>query len=357
MKEESTAQKKKKIEKKKKDFFNILKNFSPGTSLRMALDDILRARMGALLVIENDKLYDILEKGFKVNCKFSAQKVVELAKMDGAIILSHDLKKILYANTLLSPSIQIPTKETGTRHKAAERTAIQIDTITIAVSERKHKITIYYGDLKYELESSSEVLRRAAETLQILEKQKDIFNELLANLNLLEIDNMVTTSDVCEILQRMEMIRRISDMVKKYLVELGREGIIVSMRLQELTKNLDKERDMILKDYLKNKYSKSNAFLKNVNFDFLLETNNLARTLFEELREKSITPKGIRFLSKTNLMDKEVKLLVKNFKSLNKILNADKESLLRSLKNEVVVDSLRQDISDIKEKILVGKKL
>lgn len=354
---ESPAQKKNKIEKKKKDFFNILKNFSPGTSLRMALDDILRARMGALLVIENDKLYDILEKGFKVNCKFSAQKVVELAKMDGAIILSHDLKKILYANTLLSPSIQIPTKETGTRHKAAERTAIQIDNITIAVSERKHKITIYYGDLKYELESSSEVLRRAAETLQILEKQKEIFNELLANLNLLEIDNMVTTSDVCEILQRMEMIRRISDMVKKYLVELGREGIIVSMRLQELTKNLDKEREMILKDYLKNKYSKSNAFLKNVNFDFLLETNNLARTLFEELREKSITPKGIRFLSKTNLMDKEIKLLVKNFKSLNKILNADKESLLRSLKNEVVVDSLRQDMNDIKEKILVGKKL
>jgi len=344
-------------QKTEKDFFNILKLLAPGTSLRTALEDILRARMGALIVLDTDKLYEIMEKGFRLNSRFSAQKIVELAKMDGAIILSNDLKKILYANTLLGPSIQIPTKETGTRHKAAERTAIQMDTVCIAVSERKNKITLYCGNIRHELDNSSEVLRRAAETLQILEKQKELFNELMINLNLREVDNLVTISDVCEVLQRMEMVRRISEMVKKYLVELGKEGIIVSMRLKELIKNLEKEREMVLKDYIKKRYSKADNFLKNVNFDFLLEIQNLSRTLFEEIRDKSISPKGLRLLSKTSLIEKDVKVLVRDFKTLDKILNSDKKAITECLKSESVANSFIQDLESLKEKILLGKKI
>jgi diadenylate cyclase len=341
---------------KREDFISVLKMFSPGTSIRSALDDILRARMGALIVVDSPELSKIVEGGFKVNCKFSSQKLVELAKMDGAIILSRDLKKILHANILLFPSTSILTKETGTRHKAAERTANQTKTIVIAVSERKNKITIYYENVRYELERSSEVLRRAAETLQILEKQKDLLDDIMININVLEINNLVTLSDVCGVLQRMEMIRRISEVVKRYLIELGKEGNIVSMRLKELTKNLSKEREMVLMDYFQSKYFRPDNLLKNIDFDVLLEISNLSKILFEEVHDKSIFPQGIRILSKTNLSDKEIKSLINNFKTLNQIFDAGMDSLMNVLKNEDVVSSLIQDLEVLKEKILVGKK-
>lgn len=348
---------KKNFDKKTKNFLDVLKLFSPGTSIRTAIDDILRAGMGALIVIEKEGVANIIEGGFKVNTKFNPQRLVELAKMDGAIILSEDLKKILKVNTLLFPDITLPTKETGTRHKAAERTAKHIGTIVIAVSERKNKITLYYNDVRYELEKSSEILRRTAETLQILEKQKEVYNDVIKNLNMLEMNNLVTMSDVCEVLQRIEVIRRISDIVKRSLIELGKEGIIVSMRLKELTKNLSKERDMILKDYFKSRYSKIDTILNNLNLDFLFETPNLSKLLFEELHDKPISSRGIRILNKTNLLDNEIELLINHFKTLNKILESNKDCFVKFFKDKAVAEVLIEDLNDLREKILVGKRI
>lgn len=339
------------------DLIDVLKMFSPGTSIRTALDDILRAKLGALIVIDKEGISSIVEGGFKINCKFTPQRLAELSKMDGATILSRDLKKILYVNTFLDPNIEITTRETGTRHKAAERTAKQFNTIVVSISERKNKVTLYFGDLKYSLEQTSEVLRRAAETLQILEKEKEIFNDLLSRLNLLEINNLVMISDVCNVLQRMETIRRVVDMVKRYLVELGKEGIIVSMRLQELTKNLNTEREMILKDYFKSRYSRADETLKGINFDFLLETSNILRILFDELHDRSISSRGIRILSKIGLLEKNTKLLLDNFKTLDKIFTLDYNSLSSVFKNEEFVKSLKQDLDNLKEKILLEKSI
>ena len=344
-------------QKSEKDFTDILKMFSPGTSLRTALDDLLRAKMGALIVLENDGLHQILEKGFKINSKFSSQRLVELAKMDGAIILSNDAKRILYANSLLSPSPEIPSRETGTRHKAAERTAKQVKTLTIAVSQRKNKVSIFYGDIHYELENSAEILRRASETLQILEKQREIFNDLLNNLNFLELKRNVTVNDVCLVLQRLEIIKRVSDVVKRDLIELGREGVIVNMRLKELIGNLDKEKEMIAKDYLGQDYSLSEEMLAKMDFDFLLEPINISRMLFEELHDRSISPKGLRLLSKTNLLDRYVDALVGNFKTLNKILLASDEELLNVLDNEGVVSFFKEEMYNLKEKARLGKQI
>lgn len=345
------------IQKPEKDFTDILKMFSPGTSLRNALDDILRAKMGALIVLENENLNPIFEKGFKINAKFSPQRLVELAKMDGAIILSHDSKKILYSNAFLFPSTEISTKETGTRHKAAERTAKQAKTLAIAVSQRKNKISIFYCDIHYELENSSEILRRASETLQILEKQREIFNDLLSNLNLLELKRNVTVKDVCLVLQRLEIIKRVSDVVKRDLIELGREGVIVNMRLKELIGNLDREKDMILKDYLVQNYSIAEEALSKMNFDFLLEPINISRMLFEELHDRPISPKGLRLLSKTNLLDRYVDALTGNFKTLNKILLASDEELLGVLDNEGVVSFFKEEMYNLKEKARLGKQI
>lgn len=344
-------------DKKDMTILDVLKVFAPGTALRTALDDILRARMGALIVVDKEGLSEIAEGGFRINCRFSAQRLVELAKMDGAIILSNDLKKILAANTLLSPSAKILTKETGTRHKAGERAAKQFGTIVIVVSERKNKITLFFKEEGYFLEPTSEILRRAAETLQILEKQKEIFNDLISHLNVLEITNLTTTRDVCSVLQTFENVRRISENVKRYLIELGKEGIIVSMRLKELTKNLGKERELLLNDYFGPKSDKADELLKNINFDFLLETSNIARILFGEIHDQPAAPKGLRILSKTDMLEKDIRFLLETFGSLDRVFDLDKESLSALFKNEKLVESILKDLKNLKEKILVGKSL
>lgn len=340
-----------------KDFVTILKLLSPGTAIRLALNDILRAGMGALIVIESENLFEIVEKGFKINTKFSSQKLVELAKMDGAIILSNDIKKILYANAYLFPDTKISTRETGTRHKSGERTAVQANTIVLAVSERKNKITLYYKNMRHELEPSSEILRKATETLQILEKQVEIFEDTLVHLNILEINNQVTISDICHILQKIAIIKRVSEMVKRYLIELGREGIIVSMRLKELTKNLPQNREMILKDYFKSEFNKIDIILEGMNFDFLLETSNLSKSLFEEVHDKSISSEGLRILSKTNLLEKDIYILIQNYETLDKIFQANKESLIKIFEDENIIEPLIKDLETLKDKILAGKKI
>ncbi|MEM4325738.1 MAG: DNA integrity scanning diadenylate cyclase DisA [Candidatus Pacearchaeota archaeon] len=346
-----------KSQEDRRSIIDVLKIFSPGTAIRTALNDILHAEMGALIVFEKEGIFDIVDGGFKINCKFSPQKLVELAKMDGAIIVSRDLKKILYANAVLNPSVKIPTKETGTRHKAAERTAKQFKTIVVAVSERRKKITIYFGEESYNLEDTSEILRRATDNLQILEKQREIFEDSLSRLNILEITNLTTMIDVCSILQTIEIIRRISENVKKYVIELGKEGVIVSMRLRELTKNISKEREGILKDYFKSGYLKKDESLKVINFDFLLDVHNILRIFFGELHDRPITSKGARILNKTNILKKDIKILLEKFKTLDKIFNLDKDSLKEVFKNENLANSIEEELRNLKEKILVGKKI
>ena len=350
------AEKKNKVEPEK-NLSDVLKLFSPGTFIRTALDDILRARMGALIVVDKEGLSGVVEGGFRINCRFSSQKLVELAKMDGAIILSEDMKKILYSNTLLTPSMNMNTKETGTRHKAAERTAKQFGTIVIAVSERRNKITLYFKDQSYFLEATSEVLRRAAETLQILEKQTDVFNDLISHLNILEITNLTTMSDVAGVLQTLEMIRRISDDVRRYLIELGKEGTTVSMRLKSLTKNLARERENILRDYFDSRHLRVDDMLKNMGIDFLLEASNVIRMFFGELNDGPISSRGMRILGKTNLLDKDAETLVQNFRTLDKIFNLDSEILGSVFKNESLVDSMVRELRNLKEKILMGKRI
>jgi len=341
----------------KKDFMDVLKMVSPGTSLRVGLDDLLRAKMGALIVFENEMTGPLIEGGFGINVKFTSQRLVELAKMDGAIILSNDGKKIISANTLLFPSIEISTKETGTRHKAAERTAKQANTLTIAVSERKNKISVYYGQIHHQLDQSSEVLRRASETLQILEKQRDAYDESLDALNAVELRKIATINDVCLVLQRVEIIKRISEVVKRYLIELGREGSIVKMRLKELIGNLEKEEISILKDYFGSEYNNSLSILESMDFDFLLEPMNISRMLFDELHDRSVSPRGIRILQKTNMLDRYIDLLTGNFETLNDILSASEEKLLKVMESEAMVAFFREEMYNLREKINLGRKI
>lgn len=338
----------------KMGFLEFLTKLSPGKKLRTALDDILHARTGALIAVNCPHLSSICEGGFKVNCKFTPQRLVELAKMDGAIIVSSNLKKILFTNALLVPDTRIPSDETGTRHKAAERTSRQFNTPVIAVSERRGKITLFYDNKSYVLQNSETLLRRAIENLNILEKQREICNDLILNLNILEITNLVSVGDVCAILQRMEIISRVMNTLKRYVIELGKEGGIMQMRMRELSKGIAELKTLILRDYT-NQLEGAKNLLSKINFDGLLDTEILSRIIFEESQDKQISPKGYRMLNKLNLTEREINEMVSLFKNLGNIMNATEQELQQVLMHKA--GSFKKELENLKEQIIMGKKI
>ena len=340
-------------EQKETNLIDVLKIVSPGTVLRNAIDDILRAEMGSLIVVNSPDLEKLMEGGFNVNCDLTSQRIVELAKMDGAIILSADLHKILAANVLLVPDTRIPSIETGTRHKAAERTAQEASTLIIAISERRKKVTLYHSDLRYVLQNPEELLSRATETLQILEKQREIFGELLSNLNVLEISGLVVVNDVCSVLQRIEIIMRTARMMDRYLIELGREGVIIRMRVRELLKNINREKDFILRDYVLN--SEKEKILEDLNFDELLDIEGVCSLLFGLPSEEKLEAKGYRILNKIEITSGEIEALISNLKNLSSILNASLEQLANILQGRQ--NDFQKEISSLREQIMMARKI
>jgi diadenylate cyclase len=340
--------------KKKPTFLEVLGKLSPGKSLRTALDDILEGETGALIVVDCPQLRSIMDGGFRINCKFTSQKLAELAKMDGAIVLSDDLKKILLANVLLVPDNKIPTNETGTRHKAAERTAKHTGTIVVAVSERRSKITLFYEDKKYILENSENILRRATETLNILEKQREIFDDILKNLNVLEITKLVSVADVCSVLQRIEVITKMMDTMKRYLTELGNQGIIIRMRIREIFKGIENLEESILRDY-STKPQNVKKVLSGITFDGVIDTESLSRMIFEASPDTQINPKGFRLLEKLNLTEREIKGLINHFENLSSIIEASEEDLSKVLRGKS--QSFKKELENLREQILMGKKI
>lgn len=341
---------------KQEDILPILKLVAPGTALSSAIIDITKAKKGALIIVDTQNLQKIIEGGFRVNCRFTPQRLVELSKMDGAIILSKDMRKILYANTLLSPDIRIPTRETGTRHKAAERTAKQFKTIAIAVSERRNTVTLYYENLRYSLKNSSEVLSRAIESLQLLEKHCEIFQDLLTNLNVLEFTNLATINDICLIIQRAEIILKISTMIRRYIVELGNEGVLLRIRLKELVKDIEKEEMLVMEDYSKLKARKTKNLFSVLSFEELLDINNILLALACK-EEDTPLGKGSRLLSKAKIEQHDIIKLVKSFKNLNTIFEAPTEKLAAVLNNESKARKLQKDLIHMKEQVMLGKKI
>ena len=240
--------------KKSKDenITSVLKLIAPGTPIRDGLENILRAKTGALLLITDNSeiLKEIVDGGFTINEEYTSSKLYELAKMDGAIVLSGDMKRILYANAQLIPSHEIITTETGTRHRTAERTAKQTGELVISISQRRNIITVFKGTDRYVLEDTEVVLNKANQAIQTLEKYKKVFDNKLNILNEYEFNDIVTLQNVILAIQRAEMVMRIVDEIQRQIYELGNDGRLVKMQLEELIGGLEKEEKLIIKDYL-----------------------------------------------------------------------------------------------------------
>ncbi len=335
-------------ELKKEEITDILKIISPGTLLRTAIEGIKKAKTGGLIVAYNEFVEDVFEGGFKINTRFTPQRLIELSKMDGAIILSKDFKKILYSNVLLTPNNSIPSNETGTRHKAAERTAKQTGTIVITISQRRDELVLFYKNLKYLIKDTNDIIRRATEVLQILEKHRETFEKNKEELDEEEMKEKPKIIKALSLVQRGVIILKISEILKGYIIELGIEGTIVKSRLKELLYRVEKEVDDVLKDYSKLGISKSKKIFSVLSYDELLEIENIKQCLGLSEESEIVFSKGHRILEKTGIDEKDAGILIKNFKNLVSILKLKREELIPFFEEEKISDILEK-INHLKE--------
>ncbi len=324
--------------KKEEMLIEILKIMAPGTGLREGLENILKAKTGALIIIGDSKeIMEIVDGGFKINEDYTPARLYELAKMDGAVVLSSDMKKILFANAQIMPSNTIPTQETGTRHRTAERTAKQTGELVISISQRRNIITVFKGNLRYTVEETSKIITKANQALQILEKYKKVFDNNLSILNEYEFNDIVTLDNVINCIQKVEKVMKVVEEVKKSIYELGTDGRLVQMQLDELIGGVEEEELLIIKDYIAqtNKRKTAEKALKeireisiNSNISDITIAKAIGYENFENYEEIAVYPKGYRILSKvpkvpSNIVDN----LVKYFKSFQHILLAEIEEL------------------------------
>jgi len=312
---------------------------APGTELRDGLERILRGGTGALIVLGSDKSIDALcSGGFKIDIEFSATRLRELSKMDGAIVLDKDATRIMRANTQLVPDASIETSESGTRHRTAERVAIQTGSPVISVSKSMQTIALYVGHRRHVGENSAAILSRANQAMDTLERYKSRLDEVTQTLSALEIEDLVTVRDVAAVLQRLEMVRRISDEINGYAVELGTDGRLITMQLEELVGGLGNNRSLVISDYLSSGRSDKTVDVALADLEFLsatelLDLGAVARAVGfagpNDSLDTSVSPLGLRLLTKIpRLPGAIIDRLVGHFESLQRLLAANIDDLM-----------------------------
>ena len=314
-----------------------LANIAPGMQLRDGLERVLRGRTGALIVLGSDKTVDSISTGgFTLDVPFTATALRELAKMDGAIILDKDATRILHAAVHLMPDPSIYSEETGTRHRTADRVARQTGYPVISVSQSMQIIAVYVGETRYVLEDSGQILSRANQALATLERYKMRLDEVSSTLSALEIEDLVTVRDVAVVAQRLEMVTRIAREIEDYVLELGSDGRLLSLQLDELVTGVDIERELVIRDYLPNgrksrKPEEVLADLERLSPTDLVDIAAVARDLglgASEHLDGAVTPRGYRLLAKVpRLPGTVVERLVEHFGSLQKLLSAGIDDL------------------------------
>ncbi|HWH35823.1 MAG TPA: DNA integrity scanning diadenylate cyclase DisA [Acidimicrobiales bacterium] len=305
---------------------------APGSPLREGLDRILQAEMGALVVVgDGPEVLNICSGGFLLDAAFSPQRLSELAKMDGAIILAADASRIARANVHLVPNPNVATSETGTRHRTAERVARSITVPVISVSEDQSVIAVYVNDEKHPLEPIPRLLARANQALSTLERYKTRLDTVAGSLSALEIEDLVTVRDVVTVLQRAEMVRRIAEEIDRHIIQLGVDGRLVRLQLEELMGGVEEDHRLMIMDY----FHEESAWhlpevvegLAGLSTDDLLDLKTVATMLHipggvPDL-EAPLSPRGYRMVSKVpRLPESVVSGIVEHFGSLQKIMRA-----------------------------------
>lgn len=230
----------------------VLAQLAPGTALRDGIERILHGRTGALIVLGmTAEVESICDGGFAIDVEFSPTRLRELCKMDGAVICNHDATRILRANVQLMPDATLPTVESGTRHRTAERVGAQVGRPVIAVSHSMSTITLYHRGSRHEVSQPSTILARANQALSTLERYRERFDQVSATLSTLEIEDQVTLRDAVTTIQRVLMVHRIADELTGDVIELGSDGRLVGLQLDELLAGTEGVIELLVRDYLR----------------------------------------------------------------------------------------------------------
>src|SRR5213075_83817 len=282
-----------------------LERIAPGTELRQAIDDVIRSREGALIVVGDPaELSFLYSGGMRLDQPFTPQLLYELAKMDGAIIVNPTLTKLAYANVQLMPDPTIPSNETGTRHRTAERVAKQTGALVISISQQRSTISLYVGQARYQLDPVPEVLAKTNQALATLETYRQRLDQVLTRLTALEFQNAVMLDDVLVVLQRAELTTRMADYIERACTELGSEGRLIRMQLEEQVSEVPGGKAAIVYDYHADggadRVAEGLQALAQLPYQDLLEFELLAVLGYPATTnplDYSVVPRGYRVLS------------------------------------------------------------
>lgn len=318
------------------NFRKSLKLLAPGTIFRIGIENVLQANTGGLIVVgDSPELMSLVSGGFKIDCEFTPSRLYELAKMDGAIITNQDASRIILANAQLDPNPNLPTRETGIRHRTAERVAQQTGMLVVAISQRRSVVTLYQGNTTFRLRDMASILVKANQALQTLEKYRNVLIRELQRLGGMEFEDVVTVAEVCEVLHRCIRVLNIAEEIENYITELGSEGRLVKMQLDELVVNVREEATLIIKDYShapdKSPQELLNTILRAFEEDisdsvFIARILSLGTT--SSHLEQVVSPRGYRMLNKIPRIPLTIiDNLVERFSMLKYILPATIEEL------------------------------
>jgi diadenylate cyclase len=350
----------------KQSMLKTLRRLAPGTPIRDALENILGARTGALIVIGwNSRIESMMEGGFKLDVELTPARLYELAKLDGAIILCPKCRKILYANAQLNPDPTIPSQETGIRHRVAERVAKQTGEVVISISQRRSIITVYQGGMRYALLDVGVIINKANQALQTLEKYRNVLRQTLVSLSALEFEDFASYNDVFLVLRRVEMVLRVADLVDRYIVELGTEGRLIEMQLAELLSNVKEEAALLIRDYCADDRVNPEKVLEQLYRDVgdpFPDNNALAKMLGfggPYILEMPASPRGYRILEKIPRLPMPViEKAVTRFENLQGVLRA-KEETLNDVDGigDVRAKAIRSGLLRLREQIFIERQL
>lgn len=311
-----------------------IQRLAPGTPLRQGIERILQMGKGALIVLGAGKDIDqISSGGFRIQrSPFSSARLAELAKMDGGVILDADASVIVAANVHFVPDPEIPTDETGSRHRTAQRIAIQTGRAVVAVSEGRHVATLYIEGQKIELPSPTTVAARVNQELLTLDRLRRQLDEAESMLTQLEVADLVTHRSVVMLIQRAEMIRRVGEAIGRLTVSLGEQGHLASVQLNDLQRGVEYLVEATLRDYVRPRRARAVAqalsALEDLGENDLVDPTRVARAVgFGDLDDPA-EPRGVRILGKIGRLPDAVREeLIAQYPSLQKMLRAESGEL------------------------------
>jgi diadenylate cyclase len=323
--------------RKDRTLLSALAQVAPGTPLRSGIDDVIRAQLGALIVVgEPSELAFLFSGGMRLDLPLTPQLLYELAKMDGAIIVNSDLTKLVYANVQLMPDPTIASNETGTRHRTAERVAKQTGALVVSISQQRETVTVFVGDLRYQLGEISDVLARTNQALATLETYRTRLDQGLTRLTALEFQSAVMLDDVLVVLQRAEMTTRMAEEIDRNCVELGEEGRLIRMQLDELMEDVPREKTAVVYDYELSGDPANAASaldrLASLPYERLVEFEEIAVLLGyapdANPLDFTVSPRGYRVLGQIpRLPEAIVRQLVRDFESFDAVVRASQRDL------------------------------